>query len=344
MSKPVTNEALPPDLREHRAVVAWNRINPGGDEPAAIEVLKLRNKSAVYRMAGIGPSGSAVIAKRCLAATARIEHMIHSEFLARLPIGALQCYGFLEEDSGEFCWLFMEEATGEAYSPLDSGHRALAGNWLATVHAAAAGAGLERFLPARNPIHYLGVLKASRDVFLRHLSNPALPADNIRTLDAMISHCDAMESNWPEVEDRCSEMPQTLVHGDFVIKNVCVRTTPEMALMTFDWEAAGWGVPAADFAQFTGRTVSPDLTVYYSAMKASQCELAPLAIQRLAEYGKLFRLIDDMYWVSQSMAFDTHEFLVKPISYLMSYDRRMVEALKTMNWTRGEPLLSQAAS
>jgi hypothetical protein len=343
MSKPITNEVLPKDLREHRAVVAWNQLMPGREEPAGIEILKLRNKSAVYRIAGIGPGGSAVIAKRCLTTTARTEYAIHEEFLARLPIGALHCYGFLKEETGDFCWLFLEEATGEPYSPLSAGHRALAGSWLATIHAAAAGAGLESRLPARNPVHYLNLLKTSRGVFLQHLYNSELVSEDHRALEAMVAHCDAMESRWSEVEDRCANMPRTLVHGDFVIKNVRVRALPDVALLVFDWEAAAWGIPATDFAQFTGRTLSPDLTIYYSAMTALHYRPDLQAIQLMAEYGKLFRLIDDMHWVSQSMSFDTRELLLKPISYLMSYDRRMVEALKAMNWTRKESLMHQVA-
>src|SRR5438034_672475 len=129
MSKPITTEVLPQNLCEHRAVKAWGQINPKRVEPDGIEILKLKNKSAVYRLGGVGPDGSAVIAKRCRAATAEIERMIHEEFLSHLPLPALRCYGFLPEPNGEYCWLFLEEAAGVAYSPLTAEHIALAGRW-----------------------------------------------------------------------------------------------------------------------------------------------------------------------------------------------------------------------
>src|SRR5882724_12827005 len=102
MSKPITTEVLPQNLCEHRAVKAWGQLQPERVEPDSIEILKLKNKSAVYRLAGVGPDGSAVIAKRCRRATALIERMIHEEFLARLPLPSVRWHGFVEEPGGEF--------------------------------------------------------------------------------------------------------------------------------------------------------------------------------------------------------------------------------------------------
>ena len=123
MSKPLISEQLPTDLREHRAVVAWNRVHPSRTSPKRLEILKLRNKSTVYRLVGAGPRGASVIAKRSLADTARVERIIHQEFMSQFHLPSLRYYGFLEESDGEYCWLFLENAAGEAYSPLSDGSR-----------------------------------------------------------------------------------------------------------------------------------------------------------------------------------------------------------------------------
>src|SRR5213594_2084972 len=70
VNKTANSEVLPANLLDHRAVQAWRRIKPERFEPQNIEVLKLEeNKSAVYRLTGVGSNGSAVIAKRCIGRT-----------------------------------------------------------------------------------------------------------------------------------------------------------------------------------------------------------------------------------------------------------------------------------
>src|SRR5437762_9981418 len=71
-------EVLPADLAEHRAVKAWSRLEPERIEPDTIVVLRLtKEKSAVYRMTGVGPNGGAIVAKRCRTTTASVERIIY---------------------------------------------------------------------------------------------------------------------------------------------------------------------------------------------------------------------------------------------------------------------------
>ena len=53
MSKPITTEIQPEKLREHRAVQIWSGLQPRRVEPEKIEVLKLKKKTAVYRLVGV---------------------------------------------------------------------------------------------------------------------------------------------------------------------------------------------------------------------------------------------------------------------------------------------------
>jgi hypothetical protein len=124
------------------------------------------------------------------------------------------------------------------------------------------------------------------------------------------------------------------VHGDFVVKNVRVRDgAAGAAFLAFDWEASGWGVPATDFAQFSGRSVSPDLRVYSAVRNWTESGVEGMMLRGLAPCGKLFRLIDDMFWATSVFSFNSYDFLMKPISYLKSYENRLTDAFKAAGWT-----------
>src|SRR2546426_8285305 len=90
MPKPPFAEVLPANMLEHPAVYAWSQLGPDRLEPDGVEVLKRKPKSSVYRLTGVGPDGSSIIAKRGRAETARVERMIYEEVLPRLPVPALR--------------------------------------------------------------------------------------------------------------------------------------------------------------------------------------------------------------------------------------------------------------
>ena len=333
MSRPITTEVLPQRLTEHRAAQAWSRLALGTAEPERIEILKLRNKSAVYRLIGVGPGGGSVIAKRSRSATVSIEGTIYRDFLPDAQPQALRYYGTAEEPDGEFCWLFIESADGEDYEIRNPRHRALAGRWLGEIHRAAGRTDLATRLPRREPDDYLERVRECRSTFLLHLGNPELRGDDLLTLREMVSYCDELESHWDELESWCRHATRTLVHGDFAAKNVRVRSgSAGPAFLVFDWECAGWGVPAADLAQFLGRTVSPDLAAYCTALQSSFAARTLLAAMRIARCGDFFRLIDDIQWANSSLGFGPYLTLIKPMSYLQSYKGRLAALLRAAGW------------
>ena len=335
VGKAPADEVVTGSLAEHPAVKAWCELQHAGIQPAGIDVLKRKHKVATYRLSGIGPGGAAVIAKRCRTPTAKVERMIYTEILPRLPVSALHCYGFAEAPDGEFCWLFLEEASGEPYSPQRADHRALAGRWLGRLHVAALSAEMKARLPDRGPSHYLQRLRGVRATVGEHLGNPALPADDLSLLQTVAGHCDTLESHWDEVEACCAAMPRSLVHADFVIKNLRVRaglTGPE--LLVFDWELAHWGVPATDLAQIVGRTASPDLDVYGSVVKRDFGNLDARDIQRLADCGKLLRVVDELYWATTFIAGSSYKFFVRPISHFRICEPELATAFRAMKWTK----------
>ena len=336
MSKTAIAEVLPANVLEHPAVYAWSQLQPERIEPESIQLLKRKKKSTVYRLAGVGPNGSAVIAKRCGTRTAMLERMIYEELLPQLQVPTLRCYGFLEAGNQEVSWLFLEDASGQAYSSLNAEHRELAGRWLGMIHTATAriSATLPAGLPDRGTSHYLAMLRSSREHLRQQLTNPGMLPDDLWLLDALAADCNVLEAHWSELEAICELIPPTLVHGDFVIKNVRLRPGPEgLQLLAFDWEYAGHGVPAADFAQFTGATISPDVSAYCAAVNWDTGKPTVAEIQRLAKCGKFFRLLDEIHWESNLLEYPFQEWISLPMSCLKVYEGRLAQALREARWS-----------
>ena len=328
-------EILRENLREHPAVRAWWASKPERVEPKSVAVLKKwkeNQKSGVYRLAGVGPGGSAVIAKRCPLHTAAVERLIYEEFLPRLPLPSLRCYGNVADPDGQSWWLFLEEACGELYSPLNPAHRALAGRWLAALHTAGSRHCWNGRLPARGTEQHLPMLRSCRAKVLEHLNNPSLPAHGTGVLQTVSEQCEILERHWPELEALCREAPCTLIHGDFVIKNLRVRqSTSGPELIVYDWEFAGWGGPFSDMAQFTGRMASPDLAVYRCCLEGWPIR-DDAQIQSWAECGRFFRLVDIMYWNSRRLLDGPPKFLAVPLHEFTIYSQRMAGALSAAGW------------
>src|ERR1043166_2396831 len=99
MASPVTIPAA--DVAGHPAFKAWSALAPARTPPERIDVLRRKKKSAVYRLAGAGPGGSAVVAKRSRPESAAVERTIYAEILPQLALRSLEYYGSVEERSEE---------------------------------------------------------------------------------------------------------------------------------------------------------------------------------------------------------------------------------------------------
>jgi hypothetical protein len=239
-----------------------------------------------------------------------------------LPVTALRYYGCTQQD-GEFCWLFLEDAGRERYSPYRKEHCALAGRWLGLLHTSAARLAPAVRLPDRGPGHYLEHLRSARRMILRSLGNPALSGDDLTVLHAIVAQCDLLERRWGWVET-CSEgIPSTLVHGDFRPKNVHVRRDHDgTALLPMDWETAGWGGPAPDLARL-------DLQAYWTVVREYWPTLDLPAIQRLANLGKLFCRLAALNWESMSLKSD---WLDGPMASIRVCHAKLSDAILAIQW------------
>jgi Phosphotransferase enzyme family len=292
----------------------WIKLQPEGAGPESIDTLDrkkrvwikfrsehvqaehieiLKEKKFIYRLKGVGPEGSAVIAKECEQGDGVLQHTIYKEILSRLPLPTLRCYGFVEEPSGEFCWLFLEDAGTDVFSFRNRVHRALAARWLGLLHTSAVHVAATARLPDRGPGYYLEHLQLARDASQRVIVNSTLSSDDLVVLESIVSQCNVVEACWSKVERFCDRMPQTLVHSDFTAKNIRVRNRQTgIALLPFDWEMAGRGTPAADLAYLE----QADLAIYWSVVRRSWPYLGIQDVQQMANLGRILRGLAAISW------------------------------------------------
>jgi aminoglycoside phosphotransferase (APT) family kinase protein len=161
-----------------------------------------------------------------------------------------------------------------------------------------------------------------------------LQADDLVVLENIVSQYEILESYWSQVEEFCEGLPPTLVHGDFTGKNLRVRTgRAGIALLSFDWEMAGWGVPATDLAQSAlrgsgGFSANPDIVTYWSVVRDHWPSLDLQTIQRLANCGKMFRSLAAIDWRAQDLAYDVKWAM----SDMRIYQVELVDAIQAASW------------
>lgn len=322
-------------IKSHPAVRAWCQLHPQA-EPTQITPLRAsKRKSAVYRLVGAGPDATAVIAKRSRTATAQVERTVYEEVLSHLAVPALRFGGFLPERDEDYSWLFLEEATGQAYSNLLPEHRARAGRWLGRLHTAAADAATGAGLPDGGPGRYQRLLHAFRDIARHNFDNPVLSPEDLAFLDGLLARLDDLAGHWDRLEAICHGVPPTLVHGDFNGRNIRLASERgEATVAVFDWEVAGWGVPAVDLAQLTVPSsqlcANPDVPTYWEAVRERWPTVSLEACRRLAYCGTVFRTLAAMSWIADNLANDgAHACLGDMRLYAAELDG----ALRELDWT-----------
>jgi ATP-binding cassette subfamily B protein len=332
------------NLRSHPAVRAWCRLHPH-EEPQGIAPLRVRRKkNQVYRLDGVGGAGGGVIAKRCRKPDARVERTVYEEILPRLGISSLGYHGSLEEPESDYCWLFPEVAVGADYSNLLAEHRAHAGRWLGLVHTAAVRAvgGSEGALPHAGPARFLDQLRAVRELITRHVSNPVLTSEDMAFLEGLDARLQDLAANWDRLEATYvgGGVPPTLVHGDFNGKNMRLRNADgHGGIVVFDWEDAGWGIPAVDLAQValpsSSVSANPDIPTYWETVREHWPETSVEGLRRLADCGTVFRTLSTLYWDAQSLPSDwAHGY----VGGMQLYAAEMDHALDRLGW--GSPVPS----
>jgi hypothetical protein len=330
MTKNSSIEILRADLREHAALKAWRETGQKQLNPQKIEILKEKKKSAVYRIVDIQFNNRAIIAKRCRKETALRERLMYEEVLPHLPLSRLQYYGFVETQN-QTCWLFLEDAGSVEYNPRLSEHRSLAANWLGVLHALSPQIPAAKSLPQRDSNYYFKSLQCTKNSIERILLNSALQPHDKVVFEKVLLQISFLDFHREKIDEICLTMPKTIVHGDFVRKNTRIRNeNSEMTIFPFDWETAGWGIPAADLCLFAGESFETNLSAYKSVINSVWKNIDFNKLKEWANVGMIVRLIKAMEWASENLTDDC--LIWAPSKKFHDFQFAMDKAIQSMTW------------
>lgn len=310
---------------EHPAISAWRALSPVHAAPEQLEVFKQENRNtSVYRLVCVDKAHTNVIAKRSLQGTARVERAVYEEILPNLPFPTLHYYGSVQELDGEFWWLFLEDASSDKkYLPHIKEHRVVAAQWLGIMNTIVSGLDVAAYLPERGPQYYLNLLHSACDTILSSLANPALKADDLALLESILAQCDHLSAHWNQLASACEGVPHTLVHGDFIENNVRVRYGGDgIFILPFDWEKAGWGIPAEDISNV-------DLLTYWSTIQDHWPKLNIQILKRLKSVGKVFRCLVYLDWIAPSLPLGSVD---QPIYDIRRCETWLADLIQVAGW------------
>jgi hypothetical protein len=335
------HQALTGDLSRHPAVLAWALYRNAPIEPDSVTALKEHHtgkagKSAVYRLARAGPAGEDVVAKRCQRQLAMIERTIYEDVLPCVPLPHLKYYGVFDEPQSESSWIFLQDAGTRAFSPDNAHHRAAAATWLGVVHTATQRLVGNPGLPNRQFDDYLGYLRTACGLICRYLDAESCTPANARGMQSIVRYAKGLERQWSRLRNACDAVPTTLVHGDFVARNIRLGLGDgSLVILPFDWECSCWGNPVIDLAQTSlGSTrfgADPDLRTYSLVVRDHWPNLNAQTVQRLALIGTLLRLLSAIYWAALGLPHEGAERSVRNLSVHAGGLDRVVRALDAGN-------------
>src|SRR5215472_1762797 len=309
-----------PCQADHPALRAWVEIAGTGIGAVEVKVLKHRSASQVCRLNGLGPEGANVIAKRSPKPKALAEYRIYQQVLPHVLLTSLRHYGLVEEKGTPFCWSFIEDAAGDPYSPEAQEHAAEASACLAVLHTSARGVAQDLALPDRGPLYYLHCLRSGRDRLRQTLKSARLSQEDRTVLAALATQCDTVEARWGWIEDLCSGAPATFVHADLYAANIHVRTFPGgITVVPFDWESAGWGIPAIDLA-----LEGLDLDTYCAVAGGMWSDLDIRLVRALSRAGRIFRLLELVACESSGLGAG---WFWRPMKHLRYYRAEVARAM-----------------
>ncbi len=325
MARNWTPKVVRDGLRDHPAVQAWLRAVPDAAPPKKMRRLRERNKTATYRFYGLGASET-VIAKRSSAEPARYEQFLYEQIFPSLPVSQLQFHGGVADADGVHYWIFLEDAGRDKYKPQHPQYPRLGAEWLARFHVSTQGTECPAGVADFGPQYYLQEqLHPARADLAVGLKNPALDKEQRRLVAEVDTMLAGLENHWDELTGFCQRMPHSLFHGDFAAKNVRVGqdTAGQARLLPFDWETAGFGVPAADIA------LAGDLQAYANAVRPAWPQVGPADLEQLARVGRVFRVLASLHWFGQQLhAAWAH----RGMRNLEIYRQRLATVLAELGW------------
>ena len=319
-----------PALEGHPALRAWNGLAARHGLPVTVEVWRERKPTSIYRFLFEDGGAPPIFAKHCDAQSGAVQRRCLEDMLPRMPIAAPRYHGAHRDPDGTW-WLFVEDAGREVYSVDDPEQRRLAGRWIGALHRHGAQLPGAVDLPPAGIQRFEAHLRSGQALIHRSFSNPALSDVDRDLLREIVGLLDRVESRWAEFERALDGAPLTLVHGDFQPKNIRIgREAPTPSLFVFDWEMAGWGLPAVDLAPANGRDlrIQVDLDSYLAEVALVWPRADASAIEKQVALGHVLRRLAAVDWASHSLRFERADYLSDPIASLQSILHSLARAVE----------------
>ena len=328
---PVREARLPPvgpgvqgEIAES-GIRAWVRTGPGRERPHEVELVHARGEGSwVFRFHGVPGRQGALIAKRLMGESGRTERTVYGEILSRLPVPAPTFLGGQNDDSDPFVWIFLEDVGGRQPDRHNPGFAALATEWLVTLHTALPSIRLPDSLPDRGPDHYRGWLGTAQAKVRSAMDHSAGSSRDGRVLAEVAGTLARIEARWHKVGEVSARFPSTLVHGDWVTKNMRVKAQREThTLFPLDWENAGRGAPIPDLWRV-------DPGAYYRGMQTTWADLDLETVRLSRTLGRLFRDVKLVAWECAELGREGRSSRIQ--THLSAYDGWLKDSLTSLGW------------
>lgn len=312
------------DAAIRRALDAWS-LYAGGATPDRIDVIRaprLDGKSVVFGLGPVGPQGEGVVAKELLADAASVELEIYREVLPRISLRGPDLIGHVDSTEPGRAWLFLEEIGGPPFQKRDSGHVAIATQWLAAFHVGTSGADFAELLSERGPEHYTGMAAATVTELDEVSENPALGVSDHDLLRRLSWHLSMFLAFSDSFGDVFRSLPSGLVHGDFKGNNMAFSSGVGLReLRVFDWSEAHRGPYAIDTWG-----IRPD--VYRAALVKRGLDYPVEEIDLWSRLGSLARWVAATSWEMPRLGYGRGERSMRRLAY---YERRLRSALEKIS-------------
>ncbi|MGY1737100.1 phosphotransferase [Geodermatophilus sp. SYSU D00684] len=313
------------------AAAVENWIAHGGSTPTSVVPLQEERRRSVYLLVGGAPDGRDVVAKRCPRSEAEREQIVYATLTSHRPGLSVELYGVADADTDR-TWLFLQAAAGRQFRLGDRRDRAVAGRWLGELHVACADLPGGPSLRDRGPDHFREYLDVVPQRATLASANPELDAGDRRDVARTVEVCARVRSQWDEVSAFCATMPPTFVFGDFKDDNVrVVDGAGGPTLIGFDWNEAGWGVPALDVLTFEAHRTAPLLSEYLPIVSARWPEMTAERIRLLGVVGEIFRCGASMRWELQRLEWPWTQTAMARLRYHNDWMDRCIQAVQ---WLR----------
>lgn len=300
-------QVLVGDLVSHPAFVAWQQLTGESLPPSRIdsfqdeETVRKGRKPLVFRLHGVF-GGKSMIAKKSRSSSIAAEVQIYTELLPRIPVTSVRCMGTVAAGSAaEHVWTFLEDAGDQHWLKTDHLHRVMAARWMGALHAVGRQLDEVSRLADRGFPHYRKHAEAAESNLRATLGRSDVPPEDRQALEDILLLLDRIGADWSKLEE-IADGPSTLVHGDFVRKNVRVQDDDDrLALLAIDWEFAGRATPAADVAE-AGLAFDEEAASEYRRVASSfGWAVTATQLRQLATAGSLLRVLSGIYWESRSI-------------------------------------------